>query len=132
MRHKGPPPRAPLLCRHRAPFKPSLSRISIVCFSVSLSLPSLYLTENELEDVVIDKEVVAVLGQVEDLGELHRPLLLVDLQLAGHEDNDAAADGGLGVEGGVGEVVLDGPEGKALRVREARVSGLSQKQCGQK
>lgn len=72
------------------------------------------LTKDQLEDVVVDKVVVAVLGQVEDLGEVHGPLLLVDLQLAGDEDNDAVGDGGLRVEGG--RDVLDTLEGEVLNV----------------
>lgn len=71
------------------------------------------LTKDELEDVVVDKVVVAVLGQVEDLGKVHGPLLLVDLQLARDEDNDAVADCGLGVEGG--RDVLDTLEGEVLK-----------------
>ena len=93
---------------------PGPLKAPIISDIASAFYPPPRLTKNQLEDVVVDKEVVTVLGQVEDLSELHRPLLLVDLQLAGHKDNDAAADGGLGVEGGVGEVVLDALEGETL------------------
>lgn len=38
-----------------------------------------YLTENELEDIVDGEPPLTILGELEDLAEVHRALLLVDL-----------------------------------------------------
>lgn len=95
----------------------------LLCLTQLSASQTLSLTEDQLKDVVEDKVVVAVLGQVEELREVHGALLLVDLELAGDQDNDAVADGGLGVDGR-GDV-LDALEGEVLGVlgwsRESRL-----------
>jgi len=59
-----------------------------------------HLTVNQLEDVVEDKVVAGrVTHQLESLGVILGALLLVDQELAGNENDDAALKGGLGIEG---------------------------------
>lgn len=72
------------------------------------------LTKDQLEDVVVDKVAVGVLGQVEGLREVHGALLLIDQELASDEDNDALVGAGLGILGR--DLVLDLLERKAAQL----------------
>ena len=99
------------------------------------------LTENELEDVVVDEVVATILEELECLGVVHGALLLIDLkateriplvssyesskeggervlarayqELSGDEDQDTVVESGLGIEGR--DLVLDLLEGETLK-----------------
>lgn len=53
-----------------------------------LQLPP-YLTKDQLKDIVVNVVLASVVpGKLEDLGEVHGPLLLVDLQLTRDKDQN--------------------------------------------
>lgn len=93
----------------------------------------LSLTVDQLEDVVENEERTTLGHQMEGLGVVHGALLLIDLghvsisrvfcalakpyqELAGHQNEDAAASTGLGIKGC--DLVLHLLERETLQIKE--------------